>query len=332
MSPSEPAGQHAAAADGITRVASLGGGVIGRSWTALFLAAGKSVAVFDPDPGAEARVRQAVETAWPVLTQLGLTAHGNPDDLHFHRDARAAVQGAGFVQESVPEQLGVKHDLYAAIEPALGAEAIVASSASGLTLTEMQAGWRDPARLVLGHPFNPPHLIPLVEVMGNDRTGRGVVDRARAFYETAGKVTIEVRREIPGHVANRLQAALWREAIHLVNEGVASVEDVDTAVSAGPGLRWATSGPTSLFHLGAGDGGLAAFCERYADSFNRWFDDLGRPHLDEATAHRLVEGLRPLSEAHSVDELAQRRDALLTGMIALASSARSARHSPPGAS
>ena len=156
----------------------------------------------------------------------------------------------------------------------------MASSASGLTLTELQAGWREPGRFILGHPFNPPHLIPLVEVMGNPRTAAGVVHRARTFYEAAGKVTIELRREVPGHVANRLQAALWREAIHLVTEGVATVEDVDTAVSAGPGLRWAVMGPTMLFHLGGGPGGLRDFCDRYADSFNRWWDDLGKPHLN----------------------------------------------------
>lgn len=302
----------------VTRVASLGAGVIGQSWTALFLAAGKSVAVFDPDPLTETRVRTAVETAWPVLTQLGLTEHGDPENLDFCGDARAAVDGAGFVQESVPERVGLKHDLYAAIEPALGGETVVASSASGLTLTEMQGGWRDPGRFLLGHPFNPPHLIPLVEVMGNGKTFPGMVDRARAFYRSVGKVTIEVKREVPGHVANRLQAALWREAIHLVNEDVASVEDVDTAVSAGPGLRWAVMGPTLLFHLGAGEGGLAQFCERYADSFNRWFDNLGQPHLDEATAKRLVDGLRTTSDAHSVDGLSRQRDALLTSMISLA--------------
>lgn len=302
----------------VTRVAGLGGGVIGQSWIALFLAAGKSVAVFDPDPSTEQKVRRAVESAWPTLTELGLTEHGDPEDLHFYDDARAAVEGADFVQESVPERIGIKHELYAAVEPALGEETVVASSASGLTLTEMQGGWREPGRFVLGHPFNPPHLIPLVEVMGNERTAPGTVARARAFYESVGKVTIEVKKEVPGHVANRLQAALWREVIHLVDEGVASVEDVDRAVSSGPGLRWAAMGPTLLFHLGAGEGGLAAFSERYADSFNRWFDDLGQPYLDEATARRLVDGLRPISGSQSVDELAQRRDALITGIAGLA--------------
>jgi carnitine 3-dehydrogenase len=300
----------------VTQVAALGGGVIGQSWTALFLAAGKSVAVFDPDPAVEQRVRSAVEAAWPAMTELGLTEQGDPDRLVFCETARAAIEGAQFVQECIPERLDLKHELYVSIEPALDETTVVASSASGLTLTELQAGWRQPGRFVLGHPFNPPHLIPLVEVMGNERTGAGTVDWARRFYESVGKVTIEVRREVPGHVANRLQAALWREAIHLVNEGVATVEDVDTAVASGPGLRWGAMGPTLLFHLGAGEGGLAAFCERYADSFNRWWDDLGRPYLDPETADRLVQGLASTTATQSVDDLAARRDDLITAFVA----------------
>jgi len=302
--------------DGVAHVAALGGGVIGQSWTALFLAAGKSVAVFDPDPAVEQRVRTAVDAAWPVLTKLGLTDQGDPDRLIFCQDAAAAVDGAQFIQESIPERVDLKHELYSAIEPVLGDTAVVASSASGLTLTELQAGWLQPDRFVLGHPFNPPHLIPLVEVMGNERTDAGVVDWTRAFYESVGKATIEVKREVPGHVANRLQAALWREAIHLVNEGVATVDDVDTAVASGPGLRWAAMGPTTLFHLGAGPGGLAAFCDRYADSFNRWWDDLGRLHLDQETVDRLVEGLAPVTATQSVDDLAARRDELIAAFVA----------------
>lgn len=299
------------------RVAALGGGLIGRSWTALFLAAGKSVAVYDPDPATADRVQQTVEEAWPILTELGLTTiDQSKKDLVICHDPREAVEAADFVQESVPEQLLLKHELYRTIEPVLGAEAIVASSASGLTLSEMQAGWSDPARFVLGHPFNPPHLIPLVEVMGNGRTAEGVVADARRFYESVGKVTIEVKREVPGHVANRLQAALWREAIHLVNEGVASVNDIDTAVSSGPGLRWAVMGPTKLFHLGGDDGGLSAFYQRYADSFNRWWDDLGTPHLDDDTAARLVEGLASPSDPDSIQKLAAERDAMLTAVVA----------------
>jgi 3-hydroxyacyl-CoA dehydrogenase len=298
-------------------VAVLGGGLIGRSWTALFLAAGKSVAVFDPDPATESRVHAAVETAWPVLQQLGLARSGEPDsDVVVSRDARTAVEGAQFVQESIPERVDLKHELYAVIEPVLADDAVVASSASGLTLSELQRGWKDPSGLVLGHPFNPPHLIPLVEVMGNQRTAPGVVAAARAFYESVGKVTIELRREVPGHVANRLQAALWREAIHLVNEGVATVADIDTAVASGPGQRWAVMGPTLLFHLGADEGGLATFCERYAESFHRWWDDLGTPRLDDATVHRLVEGVSRVVPESDLTELSARRDAMLISVLA----------------
>lgn len=296
------------------KTAVIGAGVIGASWAALFLASGRDVAVYDPSPEGEAAVRDYVERAWPTLIELGLAVDGRKGSLSFHTTAAGAVAGADFVQESVPERIAIKHALYAEIEPALKSGAIVASSASGLTLSEMQAGWQDPANFVLGHPFNPPHLIPLVEVMGNDRTRLAAVPEAEEFYRLVGKVTIRVNREVPGHVANRLQAALWREAIHLVKTGVASVEDVDTAVWAGPGLRWAAMGPTMLFHLGAGEGGLAAFCERYTDSFNRWWDDLGVLHLDPVIAGDLVAGVSAEAGNQSPATLSAQRDALITAM------------------
>jgi 3-hydroxybutyryl-CoA dehydrogenase len=293
----------------------LGAGVIGASWTALFLAAGRSVAVYDPADDAEETVRAYVERAWPTLTELGLTSKGNPEALTIHTSAGQAIERAAFVQESVPERLAIKHALYAEIEDSLEADAVVATSASGLTLSETQAGWRDPSRFVLGHPFNPPHLIPLVEVMGNGRTADGVVETAERFYEAVGKVTIRVNKEVPGHVANRLQAAIWREALHLIEDGVASVEDVDKAVSAGPGLRWAVMGPTMLFHLAAGEGGIAAFCDRYAESFQRWWDDLGNPRLDEPLRKRLIDGIAKAADGKQTADLAAERDALLLGIL-----------------
>ncbi len=295
-------------------VAVLGAGVIGASWTALFLASGRSVAVYDVSAGAEQAVRDYVERAWPTLDELGLVKAGGRKEMSFHSSAADAVRGAVFVQESVPERIEIKHALYRDIETHLAPGAVVASSASGLTLSEMQAGWSDPSRFVLGHPFNPPHLIPLVEVMGNGRTAAGVVEAAERFYESAGKVTIRVNREVPGHVANRLQAAVWREAIHLVKTGVASVEDVDKAMWAGPGLRWAAMGPTMLFHLAAGEGGLAEFCKRYTASFNRWWDDLGVLHLDPDLAQTLVDGVYQEAKGESQSELSQRRDALIAAM------------------
>lgn len=294
--------------------ACLGGGVIGASWAALFLASGRSVAMYDPDPDVEKKVRDYIETAWPALVELGLAEHGTPEAISFRSSAASAVEGAAFVQENVPERLEIKHATFAQIEPALTPDAIVASSASGLTLGQMQPGWKDPARFVLGHPFNPPHLIPLVEVLGNDKTGDGVVEAAQRFYESLGKTTIRVNKEVPGHVANRLQAAIWREAIHLVMSGVASVEDVDKAVWAGPGLRWAAMGPTMLFNLGAGEGGLQAFCDHFTQTFNGWWDDMGDVYLSDDVTRQLVEGVQVEAQGQSPAELSQQRDALIVAL------------------
>jgi len=294
-------------------VAILGAGVIGASWTALILASGRDAVVYDPAGGAEKSVRSYIEQAAPTLAALGLMT-ARPGALSFAPTAATAVRDAAFVQENVPEKLALKHALFGEIEPALRPDAIVASSASGLTLTQLQGGWRNPSRVVLGHPFNPPHLIPLVEVMGNGRTAEDVVETAEHFYKAIGKITIRVNREVPGHVANRLQAAVWREAIHLVHSGVASVEDVDTAMWAGPGLRWAAMGPTMLFHLGAGEGGITAFLERYTDSFNTWWDDLGVIHLNRAISDEIVQGLSDEVGDRTHGELTSLRDDMITAI------------------
>ena len=293
------------------KTAVLGGGIIGASWTALFLAAGKGVCVFDVDEQVPRRVSDYIDRAWPTLLELGLAQEGRRGALCFARSLEGAVDEADFVQENLPERLDLKLDAFGRIEPHLQEDCIVASSASGLMVREMQAGWKDPSNFVLGHPFNPPHLIPLVEVIGNEHTAPEAIDAAEAFYEDVGKVTIRVNKEVPGHVANRLQAALWREALHLVKEGVATVEDVDTAVWAGPGLRWGAMGPHMLFNLGAGEGGMAAFCERYAESFHRWWDDLGEPRLDAGVGEVLAAGLAKEAQDRSLDELSAQRDALI---------------------
>ncbi len=297
------------------RAAVLGAGVIGASWTALFLAAGLEVDVFDVADNAEQSVRGYVAKAWPTLTELGMTEQGDPDKVRFHSTPEDAVASAQFVQENVPERIEIKHDTYGRIEPKLAPEAIVSSSASGLMVSEMQRGWKDPSRFILGHPFNPPHLIPLVELLANDKTADGVLEEAEAFYRQVGKVTIRVNREVPAHVSNRLQAALWREAIHLYVTGVASLEDVDKAVWAGPGLRWAAMGPHMLFNLAAGEGGMAEFCNRYGDSFHRWWADLGEVELTPDVAGKLVDGAKLAMDGKTLEETAGDRDALIVAML-----------------
>lgn len=300
----------------------LGAGVIGASWTALFLASGRNVCIFDTADKAVEAVEAYVESAWPTLEEIGLAAPGRRGELRFTDSPENAVADADFVQENVPERLPLKLDLYRRIEPHLKPDCIVASSASGLMVKEMQAGWKDPSNFVLGHPFNPPHLIPLVEIVGNERTSAEAILAAERFYAAVGKTTIRVNKEVPGHVANRLQAALWREALHLVKEGVASVEDVDRAVWAGPGLRWGAMGPHMLFNLGAGEGGMSAFCERYADSFHRWWDDLGTPHLDAAIGAMLEDGLSDAADGKTVTDLAAERDALIAAHLKAVKSLR----------
>ena len=293
----------------------IGTGVIGASWTALFLAHGHSVRAFDPADGAEDRLNAYIDTAWPVMDDLGLTKNSTRDALSFHASAAQAVDGAVFIQENVPERLPIKHATFADVEDAMAPDAILSSSASGLTLSQMQAGWKDPSRIVLGHPFNPPHLVPLVEVMANDQTAPGVLERTEEIYAALGKVTIRVNKEIPGHVANRLQAALWREAISLVTEGVTTVEDVDKAIWAGPGLRWAAMGPNMIWHLAAGPGGLKSYMDHFADSFHGWWDNMGDPRLDEPTQKALFEGVLAAAGDRSQEDLGAERDALVTAIL-----------------
>ncbi|MDA0664317.1 MAG: 3-hydroxyacyl-CoA dehydrogenase NAD-binding domain-containing protein [Proteobacteria bacterium] len=299
----------------IERIAVVGAGVIGASWATLFLAAGLEVDIFDPADDAEASVRDYIATAWPVVKRLTPHTGGNPDAIRFFSDAGDAVANAQFVQENVPERLPVKLATYAEIEPRLVPGAIVATSTSGLMLSELQAGWTDPSRLLLAHPFNPPHLIPLVELFANEHTAPGILETAEAFYASLGKETIRLQREVPGHVANRLQAALWREAIHLVTTGVASVGDVDKAIWAGPGIRWAAMGPHTLFSLATGAGGMRAFCERFADSFHRWWPDLGTPQITEDVVQKLADGIADEWQGQGLGDIGEKRDALILDIL-----------------
>lgn len=298
-------------------VAVVGTGLVGSSWAALFLARGFRVQAWDPAPGAEARLRERIGRAWPDLERLGCAPGASPDNLRFFPDLAAAVAGAEFVQESGPEREDLKVALFRELDELAPPEVLIASSSSGLAMSALQAGCRHPGRCVIGHPFNPAHLIPLVEVVGGRATDPAAIDRACAFYARLGKRPIRLRREVPGHAANRLQAALWREAVHLVDTGVLSVEDADAAVAWGPGLRWALMGPHLVFHLGGGAGGLGHFLDHLAGPFSRWWDDLGAPQLTPELRARLVAGVEAEAAGRSVADLERERDAALLALLAL---------------
>lgn len=307
------------------RIAVVGTGLIGSSWAAFFLARGFDVVASDPASGAEEKLRAFVERCWPTLTQLGVTEGSSRERLSFVSTAAAAVEGADFVQESGPERLELKHRLYAEMDEAAGPEVILASSTSGLTMSAIQTVCRKPERCVVGHPFNPPHVMPLVEIVGGKTTSPETIERADTFYSSLGKHTIRLNREVPGHVANRLQAALWREAVHLVSEGVVDVADVDAAVTAGPGLRWAIMGPNLIFHLGGGPGGMAHFMEHLSGPFTSWWEDLGEPRLTPELKQTLIEGTKAEAGEQSIEALARRRDEALVGILKLLSSSKHTR-------
>lgn len=302
----------------IRRIAVIGTGVIGASWTALFLAKGLHVAATDVAPNAEAALRRFVETAWPALERLGLAPGASQQNLTFDATLATAVKGADLVQENGPERIDFKRKLYGELDALLPAEVIIASSSSGLTMSEIQVGCpAHPERCVIAHPFNPPHLIPLVEIVGGAKTSEETIRRASDFYIGLGKKAIRLNKEVPGHVANRLQAALAREVYHLVDDGVVSVADVDAALCWGPGLRWGIMGQVLLNHLGGGQGGIDHFMQQFVGPISAWWKVLGSPVLTPELQQKLIDGLHAEVGTRSIDTLAAERDEILLGLLEL---------------
>jgi 3-hydroxyacyl-CoA dehydrogenase len=292
--------------------------VIGASWTALFLAKGLDVVATDVAPNAEANLKRFIEAAWPVLKRLGLGTGASQSRLSFTADLATALKGADLVQENGPERIEFKRKLYAQLDELLPADVIIASSSSGLTMSEIQSACRShPERCVIGHPFNPPHLVPLVEIVGGSKTSEETLQRVAEFYTTLGKRTVRLHKEVPGHVANRLQSALSREVYHLVAEGVVTAADADTALSWGPGLRWGIMGSLLLNHLGGGQGGIEHFFEQFAGPMTAWWKVLGQPVLTTEVQKQLIDSVRAEVGSRSVDELAAERDELLLQLIEL---------------
>jgi 3-hydroxyacyl-CoA dehydrogenase len=304
----------------IRRIAIIGTGVIGASWTALFLAKGLEVIATDISPDAETSLRRFVKAAWPALERLGLAPGASQSNLTFTADLRAAVRTADFVQENGPERIDFKEKLYSQLDELLPTDVIIASSSSGLTMSQIQSACSlHPERCVIGHPFNPPHLVPLVEIVGGAKTSEATIERAAEFYTRLGKQAVRLRKEVPGHVANRLQAALAREVYYLVAEGVVSAADVDTALCWGPGLRWGIMGNMMLNHLGGGQGGIEHFFQQFTGPMTAWWKVLGQPVLTPEVQKKLVDSVHAEVGSRSIPELEAQRDEILMGLLELRS-------------
>ncbi|MFJ7054266.1 3-hydroxyacyl-CoA dehydrogenase NAD-binding domain-containing protein [Streptomyces albidoflavus] len=294
--------------ENVRRVACVGAGVIGGGWVAHFLARGYDVTAWDPAPDAAQKLRRLVDAAWPALTSLGLAEGASPDRLTVTETLEQAVADAEFVQESAPEKLDLKRDLLTRLDAATPPGVVIASSTSGYPMTDMQTTAADPSRLVVGHPFNPPYLIPLVEVVGGEHTDPAAVAWAARFYEAAGKSVITMDNEVPGFIANRLQEALWREALHMVANGEATVRDIDLSITEGPGLRWAVMGPMLTFALAGGEGGMAHMLDHFGPSLKSPWTRLEAPELDRELYDAVVAGCDEAADGRSIADLVAERD------------------------
>jgi len=302
------------APEDVRTVTCIGAGVIGGGWAAYFLARGYRVVAWDPAEDAETRLRHLVTAAWPALTELGLADGASLDNLTVVQTLTEACAQADFVQESAPEDLELKRSLLADISAATPEDVVISSSTSGYGMSEMATRADHADRLVVGHPFNPPYLIPLVEVVGGEETSADVVEWTAAFFKHAGKSVIKMDHEVPGFVANRLQEALWREALHMVENGEATVEEIDLSITDGPGLRWALQGPMLTFHLAGGQGGMAHMLDHFGPSLLSPWTRLAAPELTPELRDAVVEGCEREAAGRSIDELVAERD---RGVIAV---------------
>ena len=301
----------------IRRIAIVGTGVIGASWAAQYLARGFDVVATDPAPNAEVNMRKYVEDAWAVLTSIGLSPGASRDRLEFTADMKKALANADFVQENGPERVDFKIKLYADMDAVTPPDSLIASSSSSLTMSVVQSKCEHTERCVIGHPFNPPHVIPLVEVVGGAKTAPAAIERALAFYKSIGKRAILLHKEVPGHVANRLQSALYREVLYLIEQGVLSAADADDAVSWGPGLRWGVMGPSLQFHLGGGAGGIQHFIDHLLPAMEPLWKVLGTPGLTPEFKQKLAAGTLEAAGGRSVAELAEAENEVIVGLLRL---------------
>ncbi len=292
----------------------IGTGIIGAGWAARALARGFDVLAFDPDSGAEDRLHANLTRVWPVLERTGLFPGASIERLKFCETLEEVATGAQFIQESAPERIDLKTRLHAQIDAAAPENVLIASSTSGLLPSEFQSQCTHPQRVIVGHPFNPVYLLPLVEVLGGRQTDSDSINRAVALYRDLGMYPLKVRSEVPGFLSDRLQEALWREILHLVNDDVATPEELDAAICYGPGLRWALWGACQIFHVAAQPGGMGQFLKHFDPSLFPW-TRLEPPEVTDALVEKMHSGCEDLSGDTSIDELEQVRDDALIGIM-----------------
>lgn len=299
----------------IKTFAALGSGVIGSGWIARALAHGLDVVAWDPAPGAEAALRQRVANAWPALQKAGLVPGASQERLKFVDTIEECVRDADFIQESAPERLDLKCELHAKISAAAKPNALIGSSTSGLLPSEFYADATHPERCVVGHPFNPVYLLPLVEVVGGQKTDPAAIQAAIAVYRSLGMRPLHVRKEVPGFIADRLLEALWREALHLVNDGVASTGEIDDAIRFGAGLRWSFMGTFLTYTLAGGNAGMRHFMAQFGPALQLPWTYLPAPELTESLIDKVVEGTSEQQGNRSIAELERYRDDCLLAVL-----------------
>ncbi|WP_096435879.1 L-carnitine dehydrogenase [Alteribacter populi] len=301
----------------IKKLTVIGTGVIGNGWIARFLAQGYDVVAFDPAEGAEERTRKVVAHAWPSLEKIGLAKGASQDRLSFVETIEAAVADADLIQENVPEREELKKSVLASIDQYAKSDAIIGSSTSGIMPSTLQEGLNHPERVIVAHPFNPVYILPLVELVGGNETDSAVIEQANQFYQSIQMKPLIIRKEIEGHVADRLMEALWRESLHLVNDGIATTEEVDAAIVYGAGLRWAQMGPFLTFHLAGGEHGMRHMLEQFGPALKLPWTKLEAPELTDDLKEKVIEGCETHAGDVSIAELEQKRNEFLVKLLDL---------------
>jgi carnitine 3-dehydrogenase len=301
----------------IKKLAVVGTGVIGNGWIARFLSQGYEVVAFDPAEGAEERSRKAVAHAWPSLEKLGFADGASPERLTFVKSIGEAVADADLIQENVPEREDLKKNVLANIDQFANPKAIICSSTSGIMPSVLQEGLQHPERFIVAHPFNPVYILPLVELVGGHSTYANVIERASEFYQSIQMKPLVIRKEIEGHLADRLMEALWREALHLVNDGIATTEEVDAAITYGAGLRWAQMGPFLTFHLAGGEKGMRHMLEQFGPALKLPWTKLEAPELTDELKEKVINGCEQHAGDTSIAELEHKRNEFLVKLLDL---------------